>query len=194
MTGDGSHAPIVVMGVAAAGKSTVGRALAEQLGAAFVDADDLHSDANRAKMTAGVPLDDDDRAPWLDAVGAVLAGRGRLDDGRGPHAASVVVACSALRRRYRDRLRSLAPTTLFVHLDAAPEVLRSRAGSRIGHFMPPELLDSQLATLEPLAADEGGCRVDVAAPVAEVVADATAALADLPALAAPEPGALPVQA
>jgi carbohydrate kinase (thermoresistant glucokinase family) len=194
MTGDGPRAPIVVMGVAAAGKSTVGRALAAQLGAVFVDADDLHSDANRSKMSAGVPLDDDDRAPWLDAVGAVLAGSGWLDDDDGPHAASVVVACSALRRRYRDRLRALAPATLFVHLDARPEVLRSRAEARTGHFMPPELLDSQLATLEPLAADERGCRVDVGAAADVVVADAIAALAGLAALAAPERGALPVRA
>jgi len=176
MTGDASRAPVVVMGVAAAGKSTVGRALAERLGVAFIDADDLHSDANRAKMSAGVPLDDDDRAPWLDAVGAVLAARGPADADRGGHAASVVVACSALRRRYRDRLRELEPATRFVHLDAAPEVLRSRAEARTGHFMPPELLDSQLAILEPLAADEAGCRVDVGAPVDEVVADAIDAL------------------
>lgn len=183
MTGDASRTPVVVMGVAAAGKSTVGRALAERLGVAFIDADDLHSDANRAKMSAGVPLDDDDRAPWLDAVGAVLAARGPADaDGGGP-AASVVVACSALRRPYRDRLRAHAPATRFVHLDAAPEVLRSRAEARTGHFMPPELLASQLATLEPLAADEPGCRVDVGAPVDEVVADAIVALDALDGIA-----------
>lgn len=167
----------MVMGVAAAGKSTVGRALAARLGAAFVDADDLHSEASRAKMQSGTPLDDDDRWPWLDAVGAVLAGP--------RDAASVVVACSALRQRYRERLRAHAPSTRFVHLDAAPEVLGERARARTGHFMPPELLASQLATLEPLGLGEPGCRVDVDAPIDEVVARALAGLAGTQAAVEP---------
>ena len=173
MTGERRPAPVVVMGVSAAGKSTIGRGLAFRLGAAFVDADDLHPDSNRAKMRAGVPLDDEDRRPWLDAVGAVLAAADR--------AASVVVACSALRRRYRERLLAHAPEVRFVHLDAAPGVLAERASSRTGHFMPPGLLASQLATLETLAPDEPGFRVDVDAPVHVIVDAASAGLARLDA-------------
>ena len=180
MTGERRPAPIVVMGVAAAGKSTVGRALAARLGADFIDADDLHSEANRAKMQSGTPLDDDDRWPWLDAVGAVLAEH--------RDAASVVVACSALRQRYRDRLRAHAPATRFLHLDAAPRVLGDRARARTGHFMPPGLLASQLATLEPLVLGEPGCRVDVDAPIEEVVAKALDGLAGTDAAVEPVGG------
>ena len=150
-----------VMGVSAAGKSTVGTALALTLGVPFVDADDLHSDANRAKMAAGIPLTDDDRWPWLDAVGARL--RDERDSG-------LVVACSALRRAYRDRIREAAPGVVFVHLTGTPELLAARAGARTDHFMPPALLVSQLATLEPLEDDEAGLVADVAAPVGALVA------------------------
>lgn len=144
---------IVVMGVSGSGKSTVGRRAAEVLGAAFVDGDDLHPAANVAKMASGVPLTDEDRAPWLDAVGRVLA------DAR-PE--GMVVACSALKRAYRDRIRALAPATLFAELDGPVEVLAERVTGRPGHFMPPSLLASQLATLEPVEADERGMRLDVA--------------------------------
>ena len=155
-------APLVcVMGVSAAGKSTVGTALALTLGVPFVDADDLHSDANRAKMAAGIPLTDDDRWPWLDAVGARL--RDERDSG-------LVVACSALRRAYRDRIREAAPGVVFVHLTGTPELLAARAGARTDHFMPPALLESQLATLEPLEDDEAGLVADVAAPAGALVA------------------------
>ncbi len=150
-----------VMGVSAAGKSTVGTALALTLGVPFVDADDLHSDANRAKMAAGIPLTDDDRWPWLDAVGARL--RDERDSG-------LVVACSALRRAYRDRIREAAPGVVFVHLTGTPELLAARAGARTDHFMPPALLESQLATLEPLEDDEAGLVADVAAPAGALVA------------------------
>jgi len=149
------------MGVSAAGKSTVGTALALTLGVPFVDADDLHSDANRAKMAAGIPLTDDDRWPWLDAVGARL--RDECDSG-------LVVACSALRRAYRDRIREAAPGVVFVHLTGTPELLAARAGARTDHFMPPALLVSQLATLEPLEDDEAGVVADVAAPAGALVA------------------------
>jgi carbohydrate kinase (thermoresistant glucokinase family) len=151
---------IVVMGVSAAGKSSVGRALAHELGLEFVDADDLHSPANVAKMAAGVPLDDDDRRPWLDAVGA------RLSTAH----AGIVIACSALRRAYRDRIRTTAPETVFVHLTGTPELLAERAAARSGHFMPPALLASQLAILEPLGSDEVGADFLVDGSVDELAA------------------------
>ncbi|WP_200872858.1 gluconokinase [Microbacterium sp. CH12i] len=143
---------ICVMGVSAAGKSTVGIALAETLGVPFVDADSLHSDANRTKMNAGTPLTDDDRWPWLDTVG------GRFEDSA---YTGLVMACSALRRVYRDRIRAAVPGVVFVHLHGSPELLRERAGARADHFMPASLLDSQLATLEPLDDDEAGFVVNV---------------------------------
>jgi len=130
---------VVVMGVSGSGKTTVGRRLAEAMGAEFIDGDDLHSDAARAKMAAGGALTDDDRWPWLDRVGAALA--------RGPR---VIVACSALRRAYRDRLRAAAgPSLRFVYLDADIETMRARVARRKGHYMPASLVDSQFATLEP---------------------------------------------
>lgn len=134
----------VIMGVSGCGKTSVGQALAARLGIGFVDADDLHPPANVAKMRAGVPLTDADRAPWLDRVAAVLHDR-----------APVVVACSALRRAYRDRLRAGAggPVT-FVHLSGDRALIAARMAARHGHYMPPALLDSQLATLEPPTADE----------------------------------------
>ena len=109
-------------------------------------------------MASGVPLEDDDRWPWLDLVGARLSER---DD--------IVVACSALRRAYRDRLRSARPDAVFVHLTAQRAVLAARAAARDDHFMPATLLDSQLSTLEPLASDEWGVMVDVDSPLTEVV-------------------------
>ena len=150
--------PVVVMGVSGSGKTTVGAALADALGLPFVDGDALHPAANVAKMAAGIPLDDADRAPWLDAVGAVLA------------AGPVVVACSALRRVYRDRLRAAAPGLLLVFLDGSREVLAQRMAGRPGHFMPASLLDSQLATLERPDPDEHPVTVDIAAPVPDIVA------------------------
>jgi gluconokinase len=153
------------MGVSAAGKSTVGRALADALGVPFADADDLHSEANRAKMAAGTPLTDDDRWPWLDAVGETL---------RAAHATGLVMACSALRRAYRDRVRAIAPDVVFVHLDGTRELLAARIAARTDHFMPSTLLESQLATLEPLESDEAGLVMDLGMPVADLV-DAVAA-------------------
>jgi len=149
---------IVVMGVSGVGKTTVGQELARRIGVAFIDADDLHGPANIAKMAAGVPLDDDDRWPWLDRVGVALA----ADPG-------VVIACSALKRRYRDRLRASAPDTVFVHLDAPKERVTEQATARRGHFMPPALLASQLQTLEPLGADEDGITVTVDGTAGELV-------------------------
>jgi gluconokinase len=158
---------ICVMGVSAAGKSTVGAALAAKLGVPFADADALHSEGNRQKMAAGIPLTDEDRWPWLDAVGS------RMQEAR---STGLVMACSALRRAYRDRIRSVAPDVIFVHLNGSRELLADRIREREDHFMPPALLDSQLATLEPLQADEAGLVADVSTPVGELVDDVVARL------------------
>ncbi|HVK27413.1 MAG TPA: gluconokinase [Nocardioides sp.] len=149
---DGGAPLLVVMGVSGSGKSTVGAALAQRLGVPFEDADDLHPPANIAKMSAGIPLDDDDRHPWLETIGAWLAAH----DGHGG-----VVSCSALKRAYRDQLRAHAARAVFVHLHGTREVIARRQASRPGHFMPASLLDSQFDTLEPLAEDEAGVVIDV---------------------------------
>lgn len=154
---------LVVMGVSGCGKSSLGSALAQALALPFTDADDLHPATNRAKMAAGYPLTDADRWPWLDSVGAVLAAQ----DG--------VMACSALRKVYRDRLRQKAGPLQFLHLDAPREVIATRLAGRQGHFMPAFLLDSQLATLEPLAPGEG-VTLDASGPMADALRDALATL------------------
>ena len=145
---------ILVMGVSGAGKSTVGRKLAEALDRHFLDADELHSPENRARMQAGVPLTDADRAPWLDAVSAWIARR--RAEGR-----SSVVAGSALKRAYRDMLRAANPDLLIVELHGPAELIRERMKTRTGHFMPVSLLESQLAALEPPGADERAIRVSI---------------------------------
>ncbi|MDQ1555513.1 MAG: gluconokinase [Actinomycetota bacterium] len=149
---------LVVMGVSGSGKSTVGSELAQTLGRPFVDADDLHPASNKQKMAAGIPLTDDDRLPWLNAVGAALA-----------EETSPVVACSALKRVYRDILRRAEPAIAFVELDGSRELLEERMRARRGHFMPTSLLDSQLATLEPLQGDEVGVRIDISADPSTLV-------------------------
>jgi gluconokinase len=151
---------IVAMGVSGSGKSTVGAALAQRLRVPFADADDFHPPANIAKMTAGHALDDHDRHPWLESIGEWLH----------EHTATGgVMSCSALKRRYRDQLRHHAPSTEFVHLHGTPEVITRRQASRPGHFMPPSLLSSQFATLEPLAPDEDGVVIDVDQSIDAVV-------------------------
>ncbi|SEP86910.1 gluconokinase [Arthrobacter sp. OV608] len=165
---------IVVMGVCGAGKSTVGAALAERLGAAFVDSDSLHPQANVEKMAAGTPLTDEDRWPWLDLVGAELAS---------DHADGIVVACSALKRDYRDAIRAKAPSALFVQLQVELPLLQERVAKRPGHFMPASLLTSQLETLEPLEADEAGLTVSTQEGI-ESTADAIVAQLRTPAAVA----------
>jgi len=152
---------IVIMGVAGSGKTTVGELLAERLGLPFRDADGFHPAANVAKMSSGVPLVDEDRWPWLDAIGAALRDAGSQ---------GIVVTCSALKRIYRDRIRTAAGRPVaFIFLDGPRALLAERIGSRKGHFMPPSLLDSQLATLERPAADEGALTVSIEPPPAEIV-------------------------
>ncbi|WLQ08542.1 gluconokinase, GntK/IdnK-type [Arthrobacter oryzae] len=165
---------IIVMGVSGCGKTTIGDLVARELGVPFLDGDSLHPVENVAKMAAGTPLTDEDRWPWLATVGAELAAAGN---------GGLVLACSALRRSYRDAIREQAPDTVFLHLHGSKEVLRARTEGRSGHFMPPALLDSQLATLEPLDADEAGIVVDIAAPVQQVVTEALEGLALLNAAA-----------
>jgi gluconokinase len=151
---------VVVMGVSGSGKSVVGAALAQRLRVPFGDADDFHPAANIAKMTAGEALDDDDRRPWLEAIGTWLADQ----DTEGG-----VIACSALKRRYRDQLRHHAPRVVFLHLDGSRDVIARRQASRPGHFMPTSLLTSQFATLERLAPDEAGVVIDVDQSVDAIV-------------------------
>ncbi|MFH1498797.1 MAG: gluconokinase [Verrucomicrobiota bacterium] len=151
---------LVIMGVSGSGKSTVGRLLADALGWAFADADDFHPPANRAKMAAGQPLDDHDRAPWLDALAGLL--RDHLDQD-----APLVLACSALKHAYRDRL-AVSPRVAFVHLQGDPALIAARLAARSDHFMPAALLTSQLAALEPPA---HAITADIAPPPAEIVAN-----------------------
>ena len=165
---------IVVMGVSGCGKSSVGLALAEALGASFVDGDDLHPEGNKNLMAAGIPLNDDNRWPWLDSVAQALAARNQSASTEGT--AGTVIACSALKRSYRNRILNGAPNTFFIHLAGTRELLAERMSSRGTHFMPLSLLDSQLATLEPLASDEPGATFDIALPLKTIVEQAIVAL------------------
>ena len=157
------------MGVAGVGKTTVGRLVAEELGLPFYDADSLHSDANKEKMAAGVPLTEQDREPWLRAVAERMTAW-EADGG-------AVVACSALRAAHRARLTVASPGNIrFVFLDAPAEVIRTRLAARVGHYMPPSLLGSQLHTLEPPAPGEA-IRVDASGTPAQAALAVVAALA-----------------
>lgn len=158
---------VVVMGVAGTGKTTVGPLLATALGVPYAEGDDFHPPANIAKMSAGTPLDDDDRWPWLDAIGRWAHGRAGLGG---------VVSSSALKRAYRDRLRAAAPDAVFLHLTGDRALIERRMAGRRGHFMPTALLDSQFATLQPLGDDEAGVTVDVTGTPEEITERGVAAL------------------
>ncbi|MCV7400917.1 gluconokinase [Mycobacterium fragae] len=151
--------PIVVMGVSGSGKSKVGAALAQRLRVPFADADAFHPEANVAKMAAGEPLTDDDRYPWLEAIGEWLA----------QHRDGGVISCSALKRKYRDQLRTHCSRIEFLHLSGSPELIGRRTAARSGHFMPASLLKSQFDTLEPLGADEEGVTIDVGDTVDAII-------------------------
>ncbi|SIS18711.1 gluconokinase [Williamsia sterculiae] len=151
------------MGVSGSGKSVVGAALAQRLRVPFADADDLHPQANIDKMAAGVPLDDADRTPWLETIAGWL---------REHRTTGGVVACSALKRSYRDVLRSGVDADTgvqFLYLSGSRELIAARQASRPGHFMPAALLDSQFDTLEPLGDAEAGVTVDVSLPINDIV-------------------------
>jgi gluconokinase len=179
MTGDGRAAAtqrgpdptrhVVVMGVSGSGKTTVAKGISTSTGLTFAEADEFHSEFNVAMMRAGLPLDDADRWPWLRALAAWVAARST-------EGVSTVLACSALTRSYRDVLRQGSPGMDFVHLDGSAEVIRERMSSRAGHYMPASLLDSQIATLEPLQADESGLVLDVSLPPDELVSAAVSRL------------------
>ncbi|NUL07614.1 gluconokinase [Streptomyces lunaelactis] len=158
---------VVVMGVAGTGKTTIGPLLADTLGVPYAEGDDFHPPANIARMSAGIPLDDADRLPWLDAIGQWAHGRAGLGG---------VVACSALKRVYRDRLRAAAPDAVFLHLTGDRALIEQRMSERKGHFMPAALLDSQFATLQPLGSDEAGVAVDVSGTPEEITERAVASL------------------
>lgn len=175
MTGDGGAVPgprrpgqtrhVVVMGVSGSGKTTVAKGIAAATGLTFAEADEFHPESNVALMRAGVPLEDAHRWPWLHALADWMAARAA-------EGVSTVLACSALRRAYRDVLREGPPRVDFVHLDGPAELIRERMSLRAGHYMPTSLLDSQIATLEPPQPDEGILVLDIARAPEELVAAA----------------------
>jgi len=162
---------MVVMGVTGSGKTTVGEALARAIAATFVDGDKLNPEANIAKMSAGIPLDDADRWPWLAKVGETLKQR----------PPPVIVGCSALKRAYRDFITEQAGApVLFIYLDGSRELISQRMHERTGHFMPTSLLDSQFATLEVPGKDENAIAVAIDAPLDRIVADIASRLGGEP--------------
>lgn len=163
---------IVVMGVAGCGKSTIGLMLAGRLGYVYAEGDEFHTQANRDKMHAGHPLNDDDRAPWLQSIADWMTAE--AEAGR-----STVVSCSALKRKYRDVLRSAKGRTVFVHIAPPEDLNRARLEARTGHFMNPALLDSQYATLEELEPDEEGVTITNPGTPEEVFVEAMERLAEI---------------
>nr|WP_129417986.1 gluconokinase [Rhizobium leguminosarum] len=167
-----SHA-IIVMGVSGCGKSSVGEKLAEALHLHFVEGDALHPAANVEKMSKGIPLTDEDRMPWLDRIGEDM--KASLEKSEG-----IIVSCSALKRIYRDRLRSAVGGNLFfVYLEGSKALLMKRMGERKGHFMPASLLESQLATLEPPTGEPGVVTVDIDDTIEGIAATALKSLSAL---------------
>jgi len=163
---------LVVMGVSGVGKTSVAEALVARTGWVFQEGDDLHPEANRKKMAAGAPLDEDDRLPWLRRIAAWIGEQEAA--GR-----DAVVTCSALRRSYRDLLREGHPSVRFVHLIAPPDLVAARIGARKGHFMPASLLRSQLDALEPLGPGEPGTAVETAGDPGAIADDALERLRDM---------------
>lgn len=159
---DETQYPICVMGVQGSGKSTIGRALAAALGLRFFDGDDLHSAEAKAKMASGHPLTDEDRLPWLTRVATVVADAAANDE-------PIVIACSALKRSYRNLMRETAPSLHFAQLEGSQELIAERLTHRNHEYMPPTLLDSQFATLEPLDSDEAGTRVSLSLSPDDIV-------------------------
>ena len=158
----GNRTRWVIMGVSGSGKSTIGSALADACAIPFLEGDAFHPAANVSKMRSGIPLDDHDRAGWLEALAGQIALAREQDRG-------LVLSCSALKRRYRDVLRAADPQLRFVHLAGERALIAERMGRRPGHYMPPSLLDSQLSILEPLQPDEDGLILDITlAPTALV--------------------------
>ena len=158
---------LVVMGVAGCGKSTVGIALCERVGARMIEGDAFHPEGNIRKMSAGIPLDDADRAGWLARLGAELAKA--VADGE-----TVVLACSALKRRYRDMLRAAVPELGFVYLELAPDEARERVAHRSGHFMPATLIESQFRDLEPPIDEAHVLSVRATAPLEAIIEEVVA--------------------
>ncbi len=160
---------VIVMGVSGSGKSTVAKGISTVTGWEFAEGDAFHSEANAEKMRSGHALTDDDRWPWLESIGAWISGKEAAGE-------SAVVACSALRRVYRDLLRHGRPHVRFLHVEAARAVIHDRMEHRTGHYMPPSLLASQLETLEPLESDEPGVTISNEGTPATVLERALAAL------------------
>lgn len=160
---------LCVMGVSGAGKTLVGTLLAGALGVAFLEGDDLHPADNVRRMAQGIPLTDDDRRGWLASIAARIAEARRTDTG-------LVVACSALKRAYRDVLRRADPDIRFVHLTGDPALIARRLSQRVGHYMPATLLDSQLATLEPPTPVEHAWTFDLADTPESIVDEIVARL------------------
>lgn len=164
-----NQTPIIVMGVSGSGKSTIGALLAEKLEQEFIDGDALHPEENRTKMAAGIALDDADRTPWLNNIGEKLSDSKKAG-------APVIIACSALKRSYRDLIRSHEPDTLFVHLTGGKQLIGERMAARKHEFMPTSLLTSQLATLEEPSSDEHVLLAEIAHTPEQIVSDLLEAL------------------
>ena len=161
-----SRGPFIVMGVSGCGKSTIAQLLAESIGVEFLDADDFHPTANKTKMATGVPLNDCDRWPWLDALNKLLRDRAAQSQ-------TTVLACSALRQAYRDVLAQELETATFIYLAGSKAEIQARVEARSGHFMPSTLLDSQFATLEE---PTDAIRISIAQSPEKIVAQIRASL------------------